>query len=292
MRIRVLSMVAAGLLLAGCGGSPQQEADAPDTTQAPASSSAPPSGKSAQGPDGEEPAGTGSMIVTYQDATSPEAIAGRDVLQADQVLEEMADDINQTLNLPYDIPLLGVQCDQANAFWDPNAKTISICYEDTSNSERIFTEAGDPDPVAGAINAEWATFYHEVGHMAITVYDLPVTGREEDVADQLAAYILLTPGDDGQIDPESVQAVKDFARVFNSSGEGDTEVSEQEMADVHSLDLQRVYNLECWIYGSDPGANGDLVADGQLPEDRAAGCQDEWQQLDQAWSTLLDPYFK
>ena len=292
MHIRVLSMVAAGLLLTGCGGSSQQEADAPDTPPAPASSSAPPSGKAAQGPDGEEPAGTGSMIVTYEDATTPEAIAGRDVLQADQVLEEMADDINQTLNLPYDIPLLGVQCDQADAFWDPNAKTISICYEDTSNSERIFTEAGDPDPVAGAINAEWATFYHEVGHMAITVYDLPVTGREEDVADQLAAYILLTPGDDGQIDPESVQAVKDFARVFNSSGEGDTEVSEQEMADVHSLDLQRVYNLECWIYGSDPGANGDLVTDGQLPEDRAAGCQDEWQQLDQAWSTLLDPYFK
>ena len=64
------------------------------------------------------------------------------------------------------------------------------------------------------------------------------------------------------------------------------------MADVHSLDQQRVYNLECWIYGSDPEANGDLVTDGQLPEDRANGCADEWQQLDKAWSTLLDPYFR
>lgn len=63
------------------------------------------------------------------------------------------------------------------------------------------------------------------------------------------------------------------------------------MADVHSLDLQRVYNLRCWIYGSNPEANGDLVADGELPEDRAGGCQEEWPQLDQAWSTLLDPYF-
>jgi hypothetical protein len=232
------------------------------------------------------------MIVTYQDAQSPESLRGKELLEGDRALEDMADDINQSLNLPYDIPLLGAQCDQANAFWSPGDKTITICYEDTSNSERIFTEAGDPDPIAGAINAEWATFYHEVGHMAITVYDLPVTGREEDVADQLAAYILLTPGEDGQIDPESVQAVKDFSRVFNASGVGDTEVSDQQMADVHSLDLQRVYNLECWIYGSNPDANADLVTSGALPEDRASGCQDEWQQLDQAWSTLLDPYFK
>lgn len=128
--------------------------------------------------------------------------------------------------------------------------------------------------------------------MAISVYDLPVTGREEDVADQLAAYILLTPGDDGQIDPESVQAVKDFARVFDASGAETTEVDPGALADEHSLDMQRVYNLDCWIYGSNPDANADLVTSGQLPEDRANGCQAEWEQLDQAWSTLLDPYFK
>ena len=127
--------------------------------------------------------------------------------------------------------------------------------------------------------------------MAISVYDLPVTGREEDVADQLAAYILLTPGDDGKIDPESVQAVKDFARVFAASGAG-TQVSPGALADEHSLDMQRVYNLDCWIYGSNPDANADLVTSGQLPEDRASGCPAEWEQLDQAWSTLLDPYFK
>lgn len=295
MRAGVLAVLATGLLLVGCGGSAPQEADSAEAADSSeASSPSAPSGKvdSAQGPE-DSPAGGGSMIVTYEDATTPEAIAGRDLLQGEHVLEDMADDINQTLTLPYDIPLLGVQCDQANAFWDPNAKTISICYEDTSNSERIFTEEGDPDPAAGAVNAEWATFYHEVGHMAITVYDLPVTGREEDVADQLAAYILLTPGDDGQIDPESVQAVKDFARVFAASSAADTELSSDDFADVHSLDDQRVYNLECWIYGSDPGANGDLITgEFGLPENRASGCQEEWQQLDQAWSTLLDPYFK
>ncbi|VEG51856.1 Uncharacterised protein [Mycolicibacterium aurum] len=287
---QLFPLMAAGLLIVSCASSQQPPAEAPDASTA---DGGPPSGKvdAEQDPD-PVPEGGGSMIVTYQDATTPEAIAGRDLMQGNELLEDFADDINQTLNLPYDIQLHGTQCDQANAFWSESENTITICYEDASNSQRIFTEAGDPDPDAAAINAEYATFYHEVGHMAISVYDLPVTGREEDVADQLAAYILLTPGDDGQSDPESVQAVKDFARVFNASGAETTEVDPGALADEHSLDMQRVYNLDCWIYGSNPDANADLVTSGQLPEDRADGCQAEWEQLDNAWSTLLDPYFK
>jgi hypothetical protein len=287
MRSRVVPVLAAGLIVVGCGGA-QQTVDTPQPS---------PAGKVAaeQGPD-LAPAGdasdAGKMIVAYDDAQSPEAINGRELMQKNQLLEDLAADINQTLKLPNDIPLHGSQCDQANAFWDPNAKTITICYEDADLGQRIFTKAGDPNPDESAINSEYATFYHEVGHMAISVYDLPVTGREEDVADQLAAYILLTPGDDGKIDPESVQAVKDFARAFGASAAERTELGAEDFADVHSLDQQRVYNLECWIYGSNPEANADLVTGGQLPEDRASGCQEEWNQLDQAWSTLLDPYFK
>lgn len=294
MRTRVLPLIAAGLLVVACGSAQQQQQESAAPSAESAESSAPPSGKvdAAQGPDGEAPPGTGTMVVTYDPANSPESNAGLELMQGDTLLEAFADDINQTLNLPYDIALHGSQCDQANAFWQESENKITICYEDASTSEQIFTEAGDPDPETAAINAEYATFYHEVGHMAISVYDLPVTGREEDVADQLAAYILLTPGDDGKIDPESVQAVKDFARVFNPSSASTIEVDSGALADEHSLNEQRVYNLNCWIYGSNPDANADIVTSGQLPEDRASGCQAEWEQLDQAWSTLLDPYFK
>jgi hypothetical protein len=249
----------------------------------------------AQGPDpapeGDAP-GSGTMTVAYDDAQSPEAINGRKLLQDNHVLEDLAADINQTLKLPYDIPLHGSQCDQANAFWNPNEKTITICYEDADLGQKIFTKAGDPDPDSSAIGSEDATFYHETGHMAITVYDLPVTGREEDVADQLAAYILLTPGDSGKVDAESVKAVKDFARAFAASADARTELGAADFADVHSLDQQRVYNLQCWIYGSNPEANADMVTSGQLPEERASGCPDEWKQLDHAWSTLLDDHWK
>jgi hypothetical protein len=287
MRIRIVPALAAGLIVVGCGGAAEQKADSDGTSAAPGSSVA------SKGPeDAPVEGGGGKMTVSYDDAQSPEAINGRKLLQDNQVLEDLAADVNQTLKLPYDIPVHGSQCDQANAFWNPNEKTITICYEDADLGQKIFTKAGDPDPNASAIGSEDATFYHETGHMAITLYDLPVTGREEDVADQLAAYILLTPGDNGKVDAESVQAVKNFARAFAASADARTQLGAADMADVHSLDQQRVYNLECWIYGSNPEANADMVTSGQLPEERASGCQDEWKQLDHAWSTLLDPYWK
>ncbi|GAB3217177.1 DUF4344 domain-containing metallopeptidase [Mycolicibacterium hippocampi] len=284
MRARVVPILAAGLVVVGCGGAQQQ----PEVTTSPPGNSTAP-GAAAEG---DAPADDGVMTFTYEDADSPEAVAGRTLMQDNQLLEDLSDDINEGLMLPTDIALLGAQCDEANAFWDPEDQSITLCYEDAALAQEIFTEAGDPDPVASALNSEYATFYHEVGHMVISIYELPATGREEDVADQLAAYVLLQPDDGGEPDPESVQAVKDFARTFSASGDQRVELSPEDFADVHSLDETRVFNLQCWIYGSNPDANGDLVASGDLPADRADGCEDEWILLDRSWSTLLEPYFK
>jgi hypothetical protein len=235
----------------------------------------------------------GKMTASYQDATSPEAITGRDIMRSDHLLEDLADGITDSLKLPYDIPLIGKQCDTANAYWSPDDKSITICYEDAADALDIYTKAGDADPRASAVNSEIATFYHETGHMVIDLYDLPATGKEEDVADQLAAYILLAPGPDGKVDPESVQAVKDFAREFKGySDQKGGEIDEGQLADVHSLDLARMYNLECWVYGADPVGNADLVKNGSLPEDRADGCEDEYNKLSSSWDTLLGPYLK
>lgn len=292
MRNQILPVVAIALVVAGCSSATKEEPKAPESSAAAQSSDEGVDSKNGAPPEAPaDGASGGQMIVTYEDADTPEAINGKKIQQDNHMLEDLAEDINQTLNLPHDIALKGAQCGQPNAFWSESDNAITMCYEDTDWSLGVFTKANDPDPTQSALNSEYATFYHEVGHMTISIYDLPVTGREEDVADQAAAYLLLTPGEDGQ-DPESVDAVKDFARGFAASAEVQTEFTADQMADEHSLDLQRVYNLECWIYGSDPNANADLVGNGQLPEDRAQGCPAEWEQLDQAWSTLLEPHWK
>lgn len=296
--VAVLSLVVAA---AGCGhdnsATPSSSASAavPATAQA----SPQPSGQADVNNNGMPDASAddkdwpGKMTATYEDATSPEAVTGRDLLKNDHLLEDLADGITSSMKLPYDIPLIGKQCGTANAYWSPDAKSVTICYEDAADAVDIYTKAGDPDPKASAINSEIATFYHETGHMVIDIYDLPVTGREEDVADQLAAYTLLAPGPDGKIDPESVQAVKDFAREFKGySEQKGGEIDEGQLADVHTLDLARMYNLECWVYGADPKGNADLVSSGALPQDRADGCEDEYTKLSSSWDTLLGPYLK
>ncbi|MGV0992079.1 MAG: DUF4344 domain-containing metallopeptidase [Mycobacterium sp.] len=292
---RIVSVSAAALYLslmlslAGCGHDSEQSKSAPTPSTVTVTSriTAQPSAE----PD--PTAGwNGKMIANYEPATSADAIRGRDLMRDDHLLEDLADAINSSLKLPQDIPLIGKQCDEANAYWDSGDDTMTICYEDAADALDIYTDAGDQDPAESAINSEVATFYHETGHMAIHLYNLPITGREEDVADQLAAYVLLNPGTDGKIDPENIQAVKDFAREFENYGDRSGPIDDTDLADTHSPNKTRMYNLECWVYGADPDASADLITSGALPEDRADGCADEYQQLSDAWSELLSPYFK
>ena len=57
-------------------------------------------------------------------------------------------------------------------------------------------EAERDEAVAGAFIF---VFFHELGHALIDVYELPITGREEDAVDQLSTWILTDGTDDGEL---------------------------------------------------------------------------------------------
>jgi len=235
----------------------------------------------------------GKMVVSYEDATTPDTQAGRDLMEKSQFLEGLADSINESMKLPNDIALKGAECGEENAFWSSADQTITMCYEYANWALKTFTQLGDPDPAKSALGLLMATFYHETGHMAASIYDLPTTGREEDVADQAAAFILLQPGEDGHVDQDARDAIMNYARGFQQdSEERGPGVPDWLLADPHTLDKARMYNFECWVYGADPVGNAEIVDDGLLPQDRADGCADEFAKLTHAWGTLLDPYLK
>ena len=286
MRQGISCMVAVvGLLAVGCGttsgtqaGATKSKANSTTTSSATATAIAT-----------DDIAESGQMTAIYEDATTPEAIRGKKLMQKTGLLESLAQEINDWLVLPYDIPIVGSQCGEANDFWNPDENTLILCYEDVDNSLQLFSD--DPDPAATARRIAVEAFYHELGHMVIDIYELPVTGREEDVADQLAAYWLLEPVD-GKVNPDYVQAAKDTAEWYNRASAAPADLDEASFADEHTLDQVRAYNFECWIYGSDPQANADIVSSGLLPEDRAGGCEDEYSQLARAWAALLEPHYK
>ncbi|MFZ4372982.1 MAG: DUF4344 domain-containing metallopeptidase [Mycobacterium sp.] len=235
----------------------------------------------------------GMMTATYQDATTPAAIQGRTLMQNARVLEDMADYINGYLKLPYGIELVGSQCGDSNAFWSAADKRITVCYEFADFFLTVFNT--DPnehvtDPAEAAVNSIIATAYHELGHAVISIYDLPATGRLEDASDQLAAYMWLVPDDN--IKNDAPQVVKDFAEMFKRYSANRRGLVNDDFADEHSLDLTRMYNLACWVYGANPAANADVVAQVGLPKLRADSCEFEFRQISKAWKALLAPYVK
>lgn len=277
MKPGVARMVAVvGVLAAGCGTN--------NATQATSTVNSP-----AQAAVGNA-ADSGRMTIVYEDATTPEAIRGRELMEKTGLLDALAQDVNDLFALPYDVTLVGGQCGEANDYWSSAEKKMTLCYEDIDYSLQLFRD--DPDPEATARRIAVGSFYHELGHMAIDIYDLSVTGRGEDVADQLAAYWLLEPDDNGKVDADTLEAARDTARWYSLNSAAPDGIDEGAFSGVYTVDQSRAYNFECWIYGSDPQGSADIVSSGVLPEDRASGCEEEYDQLARAWSELLEPHYK
>jgi hypothetical protein len=134
------------------------------------------------------------------------------------------------------------------------------------------------------------TSLHEFAHALFDMHELPVLGREEDAADRVAAYIYLQLGKEearrlitgtayahftGAKSDDSAQTVKEFSEDF---------------AEEHSTPEQRAYNVLCIAYGADPKLFGDVVTNGYLPKERAETCPEEYEQVQDAYETLIEPH--
>jgi Putative metallopeptidase len=191
------------------------------------------------------------------------------------------------LRLPKPLLLQVTGCDgDANAWYDPEAHEVTVCYEYVAYIQRIApteTTAG-LTPEDAVIGPVVEVFLHEVGHALFDLLRVPILGREEDAADQLAAYTMLQLG-------------KAFARttivgvawMYGQDAKRST-VGLSHYADVHSLDAQRFYNVLCLAYGADPKLFADMVEQKYLPRERAEGCADEYRQVAYAVQTLLSPH--
>jgi hypothetical protein len=230
----------------------------------------------------------GRFQVEYLKTNNPDYREWQQEFRQERVLEELAKELNQVIRIPDDITLSLAECGEENAFYASDERRVIFCYELMESLYAGFSEEDEDeeaqDAVAGAIAF---ILFHEIGHALVHVLELPVTGREEDAVDQLAAYILNDGSEDGE---SSVLAAARFFG-FDSEEEGD-EIAGSAFWGEHSMNAQRFYNILCWLYGANPEGQDYLVEEGFLPEERAERCGDEWAQLDRAWSQLLEPHIK
>ncbi len=194
--------------------------------------------------------------------------------------------LNSTLMVPHRIGVLFAECGVENAFYSAEYRAIIICYELARRFYWLFADdvGLDGEEAAEAVLGSLDfVFFHELAHALIDIYDLPITGREEDAADQFATVILL--------DAERVDALIYTSLWFLLEGDRYlSDLYEIPFWDEHSLEPQRYYNIVCWIYGSDPDSY-EWIADALgLPGERAGRCSDEYGQFYESWNVLIAPY--
>jgi Putative metallopeptidase len=234
----------------------------------------------ARGPDADTEGGR--FRARYGPATA-EFTDFRDRLVNNRFLDTVATRLNDSLRIPKDITLATSHCEEPNASYDPTTSRVTLCYElFESLGEQFASETGGEYLVAGTIVF---ALMHETAHALIDVLDLPTTGREEDAADQLATLLLLDEGATG--DSLAFGAVGWLATNAHANP-----LDTLAFADDHALDIQRVYNILCLIYGRDPLKYPEVVEDGWLPVQRRDRCPAEYHRLRDTWRRLLAPYHR
>ena len=190
--------------------------------------------------------------------------------------------------LPRTLKISLAGCDgEADAYYRDDA--ITICYEyidELWKNMPAETTAAGIAPIDTVIGPLFDTFLHEFAHALFEMFNVPVLGREEDAADQVAAYIYLHLGK-----AEARRLIMGTAYAYKAEAErAVAPPSLKEFSDAHGTPAQRAYNVLCIAYGADPKLFGDFVTKGYLPKKRAETCDDEYEQVEDAFNALFRPH--
>lgn len=230
----------------------------------------------------------GNLKVVYENSKNPNFKKIQNSLKQTQFFEKKSKELNSKLNFPNNIIVNLTECNEINAFYSRSTDTIIICYELYEYLVEIYSSVyTDEETIKGSVDGAIEFFFlHELGHALIDVYDIPITGMEEDAVDQLASIILIQKGNDG------VSAIAATAGFFGLHGLAVSNLNELAFYDEHSLDLQRFYNILCFAYGSNISEYRVLIDLQLLPFERSIQCSNEYSKISKSWDILLSPYEK
>jgi Putative metallopeptidase len=130
--------------------------------------------------------------------------------------------------------------------------------------------------------------YHESAHLLVDQLQLPVLGKEEDAADNMASWVLLNKHTE-----DADRAIADAARGWQLSGVAyGTQFEAADFYDQHSLNQQRAYAIVCLMVGSDDKQFAPVAKQYDIPNDRQDSCYFDYKTLDRSMSAVLQPYMR
>jgi putative metallopeptidase DUF4344 len=229
--------------------------------------------------------GTGGQVrISYGEPKNPVHRPVYERLQKRRVLEDLQEFLSP-LKLPQPLTIKVESCGTVNAYYSNGA--VTICYEyiawihQVARKVTLSNEISLEDAVVGPFVD---VLLHEVAHAIFDLLKIPLFGREEDAADQLAAFILLQFGND-----VARRTIVGAALLFRQMAE-DQQPGTADYAAVHGLPAQRFYNVLCIAYGAQPELFADFVKQGFLPVTRIGYCRWEYRQIAHAFKTLISPH--
>ena len=192
------------------------------------------------------------------------------------------------LRLPHKFYLVTTECEKENAspFYSGEIRAIVFCYEFVDLINRLAPAPGQSkagfshDEVV--VGAFVGILLHELGHAVFDMLDVPVFGREEDAADQMATFIALQFNRD-----VALTVTRGLAYVWSQLG---NPKEWAQYSDQHGTSAQRFYNTLCLAYGGEREWFKDFIDQGWLPKERADNCANEYRQVRYAFVKTVLPY--
>jgi len=270
------------------------------------------------------------FVLTFE----PTAVEGmglvRSKFQREGIFAELLSDMADQIALPQDIPVTFTDCGYANAFWSPANRSLTMCYELMAlyNTSYAHIE-GDEQAFLKGLEAEdvlmGTTLFilmHEMGHGLTDVFDLPITGKEEDAVDQFATITLIRAdeGDDTFEQRPSRLALLG-AYFFLQLAREPEALDRNIFSDEHALGQQRYYDVMCLVMGANPDVYAGILTPGMamvietieknpdlfdaakvedwldktdalniLPYRRAVQCEKEYARYGASWDFLFDTF--
>ena len=208
--------------------------------------------------------------------------AVRERLMKSRILERYSLFLS-AIRLPTTLRLRTKQCNTQNAFYSRDDTSLTLCYEyviafeQRAPKETTAQGISREDAIIGSIIS---TMLHETGHALFSIFRIPILGKEEDAADQVAGFVMLQFGIDVAKTTIKGAAWKWYAQNW----------SDPAYHDVHSTPQQRFYNYLCIGYGGYPDAFKPFIDFNWLPKARAAGCAVEYKQAENAFAKTILPH--
>jgi hypothetical protein len=231
------------------------------------------------------PPASNAVQIKYGKPIDPAHVPIYERLQKRRVLEDFRDFL-APVRFPAPLLVTTEDCKgNVNAWYSD--RTITICYEYVAwihSIARKVTLTNDITLEDAVVGPFVDVLLHELSHAIIDMLKIPVFGREEDAADQLAAFILLQFGKD-----VARRTITGAALLFRQMAI-DQKPGTVDYASVHGLPAQRFINVLCIAYGAHRELFQDFVDKDLLPRHRIGNCHWEYRQIAYAFKMLISPH--